>query len=60
MTARETTTNVRTSHAEKQEWEQAAREDGLIRHEGETVIGNVSRWLRELGNREVQRRKRRK
>lgn len=58
--ARETTQNVRASEAEKQAWNQAAVEAGFVRHEDGRPLGNVSRWLRELGNREVARMKRRR
>lgn len=58
MTARETTTNIRASAEEKQAWAEAAAEAGYVWHQGESIRGNVSKWLRELGNREVKRRKR--
>lgn len=59
MTARETTTNIRASQEEKQAWAEAAVESGHVwRLHGEPR-GNVSKWLRELGNREVARMKRR-
>ncbi len=44
-TARETTTNIRTSHAEKEAWRQLA------------PGGRVSSWLRGLANREVEKAK---
>jgi hypothetical protein len=60
MAARETTQNVRASEAEKAEWAECAVADGFVWHKDGEPRGNVSRWLRELGNREVGRRKRRK
>ena len=42
MTARETTTNVRTSLAEKEAWRKVA------------PGGKLSAWLRMLANREVE------
>lgn len=60
MTARETTTNVRTTNEEKQAWAEAAVEAGHVWRLGGEPRGNVSKWLRELGNREVARMKRRR
>jgi len=57
MTARETTTNIRASLKEKEAWEPLARAAGFIRHQAGVEVGNVSAWLRHLGNREVEKRK---
>ena len=58
--ARETTTNIRSSHTEKETWAEAALEAGHSWRLNGEPRGNVSKWLRELGNREVKRMKRRK
>jgi len=55
MAARETTTNIRASLQEKEAWEPLARAAGFIRHQAGVEVGNVSAWLRHLGNREVER-----
>lgn len=58
MTARETTTNIRSSATEKEAWNEAALEAGHSWNSNGEPRGNVSKWLRELGNREVKRKKR--
>lgn len=57
MTARETTTNIRSSHAEKEEWNQAALDAGFFWVQDGEPRGNISKWLRYLGNREVKRKR---
>ena len=48
MAKRETTVNVRASHAEKQVWQQAALQAGFQHHENGVAVGSVSKWLRTL------------
>lgn len=60
MTAKETTTNIRSAESEKQEWAECAVEDGMVWHLNGEPRGNVSKWLRTLANKEVARRKRRR
>ena len=48
MAARETTVNVRASHAEKTVWQQAALQAGYSHHENGEPVGSVSKWLRAL------------
>ena len=59
MTARETTTNIRSNHTEKHMWAAAALTAGYTRTVQGNTVGNVSQWLRDLANREAKRTTRR-
>lgn len=50
MSVRTTTQNMRITNDEKHAWNQAAIQAGYTRTEKGQTVGNVSRWLRELGN----------